>query len=269
VFKVLSARQLRLDDTYQSYVHRVAQLTLTETYKSQLEHIQESPKFKLWEGKRIPSPFPGYTVITPPWCDDSDNTLFYQNLQDCQKRLFEQMEPGLIVPVPRDSFHLTIGDLIWDSAYQDATTKNPDFEEQLRSRVAESFSSCAKSPEPIRWMVLGCMLRTRAIGVCLAPTDQNSFVQTMELRRSLYQNPSLIALGIEQQYNFTAHLTLGYFGSIPSQLDRDNISELLSDLNMEWLDAPQSLGVSRVELRKFDDMTRYYRQDDWPVFEFS
>ncbi|HLO47612.1 MAG TPA: DUF1868 domain-containing protein, partial [Kamptonema sp.] len=36
-----------MDDTYQAYVNRAARLTLLDTYKSQVEHIQESPKFKL------------------------------------------------------------------------------------------------------------------------------------------------------------------------------------------------------------------------------
>jgi hypothetical protein len=28
------------------------------------------------------------------------------------------------------------------------------------------------------------------------------------------------------------------------------------------------LNVQRAELRKFDDMMRYYREPDWPVVEF-
>jgi len=56
------------------------------------------------------------------------------------------------------------------------------------------------------------MVMTRSVGVCLAPTDENSYKQILEFRRSIYQNPDLIALGIEQQYHFTAHITLAYFG---------------------------------------------------------
>ncbi|MDE5112426.1 MAG: DUF1868 domain-containing protein, partial [Trichodesmium sp. St7_bin2_1] len=35
-----------MDDTYQNYINRVAQMTLLKNYKSQLEYIQPSPKFK-------------------------------------------------------------------------------------------------------------------------------------------------------------------------------------------------------------------------------
>jgi hypothetical protein len=266
---VFSMRLLRLDGNYQDYVNRVAKLTLMDAYKSQLEHIQESPKFKREDNRWCPNSFPGYTIITPPMEEDLENRPFYENLLDCQKRLIEEIDGDLIIPVPPESFHLTLSDLIWDSAYRDAI-QDPSFEEQLRLKISECFSSCQKSPQPVRWMVLGLMLRTRAIGVLLAPTDESAYEYTKEFRRRVYQNPGVIALGIEQQYHFTAHITLGYFSSTIQESDRERLPELFSQINMEWLDTPQSsLSVQRVELRKFDDMTRYYRESHWPVFEFS
>lgn len=269
-----------MDDTYQAYVNRAARLTLLETYKSQVDHIQESPKFKPHPaGGREPVAFPGYSVMTPPWSEDEHNRIFYENLEKCQQQLVEKLPAHLIVPVPAKSFHLTLADLIWDSAYLDAT-KNPEFDGQLRLRIAECFASyraMLTKEAPIRWMVLGLMVRTRAIGVCLAPTDENSYKQILELRRSIYQNPDLIALGIEQQYHFTAHITLGYFGEVRSELleeseageaMRDQFCSLLSEYNDQWLDAPQELAIKRVELRKFDDMTRYRREEDWPAVEY-
>lgn len=260
-----------MDDTYQAYVNRVARMTLLDSYKSQVEHIQESPKFKPDEaGRRTPVPFPGYSVITPPAGEDAENAAFYSNLHSLQQRLLQEIAEGAIVPLPPDTFHLTVADLIWNSAFRDASNKNPEFEEQLRSRMADRFAACKplSGGSPIRWIVLGLMVMTRAVGVCLAPTDENSYKQILEFRRSIYQNPDLIALGIEQQYHFTAHITLAYFGDTGPNLDRARLCALLSELNEQWLDTPQELSVHRVELRKFDDMTTYLRQPDWPVFEF-
>lgn len=259
-----------MDDNYQIYLNRVALLTGLEAYQSGLQHIQESPKFKpTATGTREPASFPGYTLTTPPWEDDSENPTFYQNLLDCQKRLIEKLDAGLMVPVPPESFHVTLADLIWDGAYRHAS-ENPDFDEQLRNQIAQSFAQCKRiGSNPIRWQLMGLMVRTRALGVCLVPRDQQSYEQIVEFRRSVYQNAGLMALGIEQQYHFTAHITLGYFGDIKPDLDRHKLSILLSDFNLEWVDAePQELIIQRGELRKFDDMTRYYRQADWPVFEF-
>ncbi|MGL5065525.1 MAG: DUF1868 domain-containing protein [Microcoleus sp.] len=247
-------------------------MTLLDSYKSQVEHIQESPKFKPdAAGVRTAVPFPGYSAITPPAGEDSANSALYTNLHECQQQLLQELNPGSIVPLPVDSFHLTVADLIWNSAFRDASSHNPEFEKQLRQRMADSFAASkpelASSP-PIRWLVLGWIVMTRAVGVCLAPADENSYKQIVEFRRSIYQNHDLIALGIEQQYHLTAHITLGYFGDVGPNLKRDRLCSVLCDLNDRWLDKPQQLSVKRVELRKFEDMTRYDREPDWPVFEF-
>jgi hypothetical protein len=262
-----------LDETYQTYLNRVARLVLPATYKSQLQHIQESPKFKINpDGTREAVSFPGYTVITPPWGEEPENSAFYNSLQALQKQLLQQLDAGLMVAVPPDSFHLTLTDLIWDSAYRDAKRENPEFERQLQERIRESFQKYQQSFSggyPIYWQLLGIMIRPRAIAVCLAPQDENSYKRLLEFRRSVYQNSGLIGLGIEQQYHFTAHITLGYFGEISPDLERDRLSNTLSDLNQQALPEELTpLGIRRAELRKFDDMMRYYREPDWPTLDF-
>jgi len=64
----------------------------------------------------------------------------------------------------------------------------------------------------------------------------------------------LTGLGIEQHYHFTAHITLGYFGDLSPNLDRDRLASTIFELNQQWLETPQ-FWVHRAELRKFDDMT--------------
>ncbi len=260
-----------MDDTLQNYLNRVARMTRQDSYHSGLQHIQTSPKFQAQEGgARKPVPFPGYTVITPPMGEDVENQDFYKNIEASQQQLLEIMEPGLIVPVPADSFHFTLADLIWDSSYRDAAGENPDYDRQVRSAIDQSFQQCQAltgGPE-IRWQPLGVMLRTRAVAICLAPKNEKSYDQVVQLRRSIYQNQQLMGLGIEQQYHFTGHITLGYFCEIPSDLDRDRLSNALAEFNDKWLDSPQEILIHRAEVRKFDDMTRYYREEDWPVFKF-
>ncbi|NEO07635.1 MAG: DUF1868 domain-containing protein [Moorea sp. SIO1F2] len=268
-----------MDDTYQTYLNRVTRLTLTATYQSQLLNIQESPKFKrLPNGSREPAPFPGYTVITPPWEEETNNSTFYDNMQQLQKELLQQLDPGLMVPIPPDSFHLTLADLIWENAYRDATAENPQFETQLLKSIQASFdksvsisqeTSLANGGNPISWQLLGLMVMPRAIGVCLAPQDEQAYNRISQLRRCIYQNSDLMALGIEQQYHFTAHITLGYFGDIPQELDSDRISNILFELSGQALEVEGSvLSIRQAQLRKFDDMMRFLREPEWPVLEF-
>jgi 2'-5' RNA ligase len=261
-----------LDDNYQTYVNRVLRLPLPETYQSQLQNIQESPKFQLQEvgGERQAVAFPGYTVVTPQAGEEAENQAFYANLKALQGQLQQQLDPNLFVPVPPDSFHLTVADLIWDHAYRDAA-QNPEFEQQLRDRMAQSFQQYRRmqpQPHPVRLQAVGLIVMPRAIGVGLVPKEESAYEQLIQLRRAIYQNLDLMALGIEQQYHFTGHVTLGYFGSIPPELDRDRLSELFSSLNQQWItEKPQEMWAYRAELRKFDDMTRYYRESDWPAIE--
>lgn len=257
-----------MDDSYQIYVNRVARMTLPEAYQSQVQHIQPSPKFQPAQGEIQAAPFPGYTVLTPPWVEDDKNTPFYQYLEGYQQQIIAQLDPGILFPVPPSSFHMTLADLIWDSAYRHAS-ESPTFEADLQQQVARSLQKCKKGEKPICWQVIGVFLRTRAIGVCLAPSDEGSYERILQIRQAIYQNPDLIALGIEQQYNFTAHITLGYFGEAAAMADRQQLSQTLISLNQQALevDTPQEIWVHRAELRKFDDMTRYYREPDWAALD--
>lgn len=261
-----------MDDTYQVYINRVARTTLPEAYQSQVQYIQPSPKYHRGEaGDMQPTAFPGYTVISPPWLDDQQNAGFYSHLADYQQQVIQQLEPDLVIPVPAESFHFTLADLIWASAYRDAV-EDPQFEPQLHSRVAESFQksqSVIQSEKPVYWQVIGLFLRTRAIGVCLVPKDEDSYNRVVELRRMIYQNSNLIALGIEQQYNFTAHITLGYFGAGATTVNREQLAQRLIQLNEWWLETgAQEIWVHQAELRKFEDMTNYHREPDWPSVQF-
>jgi hypothetical protein len=260
-----------LDENYQTYLNRVMRLTLPETYRSQVQNIQESPKFQ----RDAPSgwranPFPGYTVITPPSAEDQHNARVYDYLQVFQAKISQQLGDDLFIPLPAESFHLTLADLIWDSAYDHAKSENPDFDKQLPERMAQSLQifQPLSMGQPIRLQILGLFVMPRALGVCLAPTDEFSYERILKLRRTIYQNSGIIGLGIEQQYYFTPHITLGYFGSMAG-VDHEALSQTLDDLNQSWVGSePQDFWVQQAEFRQFDDMTAYKREADWAIFKF-
>lgn len=258
-----------MDETYQIYINRVARLTLTATYETQLENIQKSPKFKGNEAVY----FPGYSIITPLALEDRDNTDFYDHLGEFQQQLMEQVEPGLIIPVPPDSFHFTVADLIWDSTYKQAVAERTNFDQQLKDCIRDSFQSYQQvtiNKNPSQWQILGLLVFPRSLVVGLVPKDEPSYQQIAQLRRSIYQNAGLMALGIDQRYYFTAHITLGYFGEISSQFKRQDLANLLSIFNDRWLEIdPQILNIKEVQLRKFADMITFHTEEDTPKIELS
>lgn len=260
-----------MDESYQVYINRVARMTLPEAYRSQVQNIQASPKFQQSEEGYRAAGFPGYSVITPPCIDDPENSEFYQQLQGLFHQLLQQFPIEQLIPLPPDSFHMTLADLIWDSAYRHANTQ-PDFQDKLQRCIQDSFEQCHSAVQknrPAHWQVLGLVIMPRALGVCLVPKEEESYDRVLNLRRAIYQNPTLIGLGVDQQYHFTAHITLGYFGADVTEIDRDRLSAILTELNDQWLSTDASpFVIDRAELRKFDDMTHYYRKPEWAVLNF-
>ncbi|TAE54772.1 MAG: DUF1868 domain-containing protein [Nostocales cyanobacterium] len=263
-----------MDDNYQTYLNRVARMTLPESefFKNQVQHIQESYKFKAENGVRKPANFPGYTLITPPAGEDTKNAEFYNQIEKYQQSLLESINFDLIVPLPPSSFHVTIADLIWDHAFIHATEKNPQFEQDLNTCLGDLFTQYQqlriKPASPITWQVLGLMVMPRAVAVCLIPKDERCYEEIIQLRRLIYQNRKLMGLGIEQHYHFTAHVTLGYFGEIPADLDREKLSHSFGELNKQWLLNFPEINIHRAEVRKFDNMINYYRQPHWTGLDF-
>jgi hypothetical protein len=258
-----------VDESYNTYLNRVAKMTLPATYASQVKNIQESPKFRLIaDGTREPVAFPGYSAITPPGAEDPANSEVFKELAACQQQLVKTLEPDLLVLVDPASFHFTLADLIWDSAYRVAIDANADFENQLVDRIEDSFKiyqSSIVDSAPIRWQIMGLTVRPRAIEVSLVPKDEYSYDRIIAFRRAIYQNSSLISLGIEQQYYFTAHTTLAYFANVQQEIDLARLSDTLQEYNMQWLDRPQEVILSEGQLRKFTDMYTYERQPHFPI----
>lgn len=259
-------RSSALDDQYQVYINRLMGMTRLEHYRSQWPLIQPSPKFDvLPNGSIEPTFFPGYTLMTPPGSQDSGNGDFFQRLEAVKNEFWQGLPPNLAVPLPSETFHLTIADLIWDSTYQQEVESRPDYEVELQTQIGKVLAQQPSTGTSIGLKVLGFIVMTRAIAVCLAPNTEADYQTILNLRRSLYQTSELLALGIDQQYHFTAHITLGYFvGSEGITVDSDKLSQDLDRLNDVFLDDFPEFQLQTVELRKFRNMLEFDRQEPWP-----
>ncbi|MCT0254467.1 DUF1868 domain-containing protein [Synechocystis sp. CS-94] len=265
----ICVREASVDDTYQGYINRVAPQTLAIAYEQQLVNAQGSPKFD--RGK--PVPFPGFSVVTPIAADDPVNQGFYGHLTTVQGQV-EEILDGSFVAVPPESLHLTVADLIWDGPYQALRRHNPDFEKQLCSCLQHSFADHQHQSGPYsgcQWQVLGLLVLPRSLGVVLVPRREADYEPVIKIRRAIFQNPTLIGLGIEQQYRYTAHITLGYFDPAIEKIpDPVQVGEQLAAINDRWIGHdPEILDIHSLELRYFSDMTQFSRHDHYPVLRAS
>ncbi|NJN29464.1 MAG: DUF1868 domain-containing protein [Synechococcales cyanobacterium RM1_1_8] len=258
-----------MDDQFQPYVNRVIGLTHPDHYEQQLSVIHASPKYQHQDGRWQAVPFPGCSIISPPSGEDPINQDFYQQLQAVLVTLQAELPAELLIPLPQESLHMTLADLLWAENFSQAAQAE-GFGEQLNQEIGQVLQGVPdQQTQPIRFQVVGLMVMPRALGLCLVPETEASYERIRSLRRSLYQQPGLLGLGIEQQYNFTAHITLGYFGQIPPDLDAKAWAQRLVQLNQSRVVALPEFAVQRAELRQFDDMTIYRRQPDWPVLDFE
>ncbi|MEL6930796.1 MAG: DUF1868 domain-containing protein, partial [Cyanobacteria bacterium J06600_6] len=176
------------------------------------------------------------------------------------------------IPLPATSFHFTLADLVWDESYRQLVKDNPNFDKELQQQVAASIDEyqAESDNQPIAWQLWGVITRPRAIMASLVPQDQRSYESVIKLRRALYQSSGLVGLGIEQQYDLTAHITLGYFDSIPDSLNRDRLCIILSQINDRLVESQlPEFTIGQAQLRKFEDMVQYNRESDWAVVKFG
>lgn len=271
-----------MDDQFQVYVNRLLGMTRAEHYRSQFQTIHSSPKFRAIAGSSSSPdlgsagagltweavPFPGYTIVTPCGGDDPANAAFYEALSQYQAALSAELPPNFVLPLPLQSLHMTLADLLWDDRYRQGVVAE-DFEPKFQGEVAQIFEAYPdQGVAPLRFQTLGFMVMPRALGICLVPDTEATYLRLLEFRRSLYQSPGLLGLGVEQQYHLTIHITLGYFGQIPQDFDWRQLSDRLVQINQQQLVGLPEFVVEQAELRKFDDMTRYYRQPSWPSLRF-
>lgn len=257
-----------MDGHYQDYINRVVQMTLPSNYKQQVQNIQSSPKFV--DGKAVD--FPGYSIITPPWQEESVNQEFYQYLQEIQQEIKTQLPSHFFACLPPKSFHLTLADLIWEKDYINAVKENPDFDYLLISEIEKIFQEYLRSHPNLPVLeleLLGLSIFPRAIAVCLAPTEQ-SYDPIVKLRTLIYQNEQIIKLGIEQQYDFVGHITLGYFDKIDDNCAPDKIELIITEINDKLVakNVPM-FQLNQWELRKFTDMTNFIREDNWAIIKID
>lgn len=260
-----------MDDFYQAYLDRLAAMVQPRNYQSTLQYLQKSPKFSQSDdGKVTAVSFPGYTLMSRPQSEDSVNGVAYTNLQSLYQQMATAFPAGTLAALPLASYHMTIADLIWDSAYHDRRL-NTSYDDQFRHRLADVLAQVETQvvgPAPVSWQVLGCMIMPRAIGVCLVPHSEASYSRTLEVRRAIYQDAALMGLGIDQQYHFTAHVTLAYVADVLPTLDRAAIAHHFQTINTTLAQTPITLDLDRAELRHFADMTSYTRAADWPVLNW-
>jgi len=214
-------------------------------------------------------PFWGYTIITPTFQEEHHrvNVATYARLGDVQQLLSGRLGLAQYAPVPITSLHLTITDLVSSTEYEKLAATFLR-EQDFRQAVSSCFGQlCIQGV--VRAEVVGLSLFSSRVVIALVGFEDEQGYQRLRLfRDAVYRDETLSSFGIKQKSKYTGHITLAYVESVLTEPEQDRLACTLADLNQRLFASPLPLNVSRGEMRRFDDVSRFYRKRGWPVFKF-
>ncbi len=263
-------KEVKEDAGLMDYNNRIESL-LTETTLRQRAGEIKPPAGRFMRkdtGEWTPLEHPGYTIITPPFEDEEeeDNVQTYETLRDVQQFILERLNPLQYAPAPEAPLHFTISDLVSGDTYK----KRVDGPQEQSFLIA--LASCFDELNlrgAIKMNVLGVSLFLGGFVIALVGAyDEQSYKRLMLFRNAIYEAERLKNFGVLRKFKFTGHITLAYIESELSAKDRTRLAKTLVDVKERFFDNPLPLNVVRADVRKFDDMSRFYRCEGWPVFLF-
>lgn len=259
-----------MEDSFNQYNERISSM-ISEKAIRQISGQLTPPTRRFAKGADgdwEPIGHPGYTVITPTFVDDSENISTYARLGDVQHFLLKRLGVATNAPAPITAFHLTVADLVAGKTYTGKVQGSK--QQQLLQALFFVFNRLALDGE-IRLKIFGLSLfEAGFIIAVVGATDASGYERLMLFRNAIYNDTQLRDLGVERKFKFTGHITLAYIEEDAlSEQDRDRIAKTLTVANCNLFAKPLPLEVVRAEVRKFDNMSAFYRQGGWPVFDFA
>ena len=267
--RLASDRGVIMEMDYVDYLKHVENILKEETireFASQLETLgmfQESCD-GLWE----PVQYSGYTLITPTFLDDHENVGLYRHLSDIREELFWNILLPGIVWAPTIALHMTIGRLISGDVFASRIMNSR--EEEFLLALSQLFSQISSSRScSIKFEVKGLSIFPQGvIAAIVSPVTEDDYQRLQAFRDYLYTDKVLDTLGVERKRSFHGHITLFYNEEKLSRIDRRKLADAVIDINKRFFSKPLPFNLTRAEVRKFGNISEFYRRDHWPWYVF-
>ena len=243
-----------IDGTLNDYLERLDRWTSRQGWLTSLAKIESSEKFRGGAAQ----PISGCTLITPTYGESKLCRVVYSQIHRARSAILEGL--GLRCNlVPEACLHVTAADLISGAHYDARRALVPDLEVRLRDRVATLLSQQAQLDAPLEWRVSGLAFFQHALVCVLAPCSERDYEPISEMRRSIYGDEGIRALGVKTPLPFLAHITLAYYEEIPSLGVRQDWVGKYAELQSQLGCAEASFFIDQIDLRWFRDMVGYHQ----------
>jgi len=205
-------------------------------------------KYRPWSvgGSRFeaePIPCPGCTVLAKPFPIEGGISALLQGWQNTLAS-----RSTAFVPVPPDSFHMTVADLVAGAEYVELRRDGRDA--ALHQRV-QSILATHRFEDRLQGIICGVGAFPISAVAFVDFENSTAYRELLRLRNAIYGDTELSRSGVERRCPFIGHITLGYFESdTPSGIDAalDEIRNAFS---------PARFSIDEVGLFVFSDMSHY------------
>lgn len=257
-----------MEKSYFEYVNELQAMLTVEYLKAQITEVQPLGKFYLSEDRRWrPSAYPGYTLITPTCGDDDENESTYTFLLQAKGFLAGRLNPLKMFPAPDHALHMTVARLISGDFF--IRNIQGAGEKDLLSALAQLLGQM-DALERLSFVVKGITVFTQGVVAALVePVDEGSYRRLQYLRDCIYRDPVLGGLGVERRRGFKGHITLFYIEQALTEAEKQTLWDTVNSLNQSLAKHPLPFWVTKAEVRRFNDFTRFCRDGDLPFYCFE
>ncbi len=216
--------------------------------------------------ERKPVDCPGITLLAEPIrAKDPCNPyaiegFIAKNLEKLQDKI--KGETSRFVPVPPETLHLTVADLLWEERYEvlinsqgSEIQKTPLFQEidRLLKRLGGSSTSLSATIVGVGGFP--------GVVVALVDFESSDYDRIKSCRDEIYSNFVLANYGVFREYPFLGHVTLGYIEAVPPYRLDSVLNEIRLTNPFGWTFQFETVGIYQ-----FENMSAYKQvQGGYPI----
>ena len=197
-----------------------------------------------------PEPYPGCTVLATPYPVTSLVTQF-SSLRRCLSNV-----QGF-TPVPPNTYHMTVADLLSDNRYSTASGNKPmmdAFFQTVKEIIARHRCRTFDA------QIVGIGAFPGVVVAFVDFTSEEDYSWIVRLRDAIFADPTVKNEGVERRFPFVGHLTLGYVESLVTNgfnADMNETRRAVNEMRQATPPVPMSFTIAGAALYSFPDMSRY------------
>lgn len=247
--------------------HQFAELSPDRLLQRAMD-LRPSPSYRRNGKGWVPQSYPGFAVISMV-AENPGNENLPAILRAIQAHLLEQCPwEESIYLLPADSFHQTIANTLSEDRFLQQILR-PGLEPLYPSLVAGAFARVpGHSSQSLSMRLIGLSIFGTALGILGVFDDASAYQRILDFRSGLYSDPRLCALDIRRTRPFIGHLTLAYVGGELTAGQREVLASAVHAINQDLAAAPPRFRLSLTGLRRYNHLSAFFREEDFPRFYF-